>query len=105
MWQPAATSACDLLYVKGLYSDLNGLSDVLCILYVDNCGAIQIAKSFENSKRAKHIDIKLHFLKDIVFRKLISIEYVATHDNIADMFTKSLSDEKLSYFKQKLNIT
>lgn len=100
----AAISACDLIYIKGLYGDLNGLSsDVQCILYMDNSGAIQIAQSFENSKRTKHIDIKHHFLKDIVCKRFLTIQYVATNDNIADMFTKTLSDEKLSNMKTKLN--
>lgn len=63
-----------------------------------------MAKSFENSKRAKHIDIKYHFLKDFVNKKLCHIEYVPTDHNIADVCTKALTSEKLSCIKSKLNI-
>lgn len=101
----AATSACDLLYIKGLYNDFNGSdSEVNCVLYMDNKGAIQLTKSYENSKRTKHIDIKAHFVKELVLKKEMEVEYISTDTNLADLLTKSLSNEKLSYFRQCLNI-
>lgn len=100
-----ATSACDLLYMKGLYQDISGPEcEVKCVLLIDNKGAIQLSKSLENSKRTKHIDIKFHFLKDLTDKKEIDIEYVSTDCNLSDMMTKSLSNEKLLTMKKCLNI-
>lgn len=101
----AATSACELLYLKGLYMDFNGLnSEVKCVLYMDNIGAIQLSKSFENSKRAKHIDTKNHFVKDLVLSKKVDVQYIPTENNLADLCTKSLCHDKLSYLRKCLNI-
>lgn len=103
----AATSACDLLYIKGLCKDfkcVNNISDVKCTLLMDNRGAIELTKSYENSKRAKHIDIKMHFIKDLVDKKILDISYVSTENNLSDLFTKIMSCEKLNYIRSSLNI-
>ncbi|CAH0730285.1 unnamed protein product, partial [Brenthis ino] len=76
----AATSACDLLYIKGLYMDfkcVKNVSDIKCTLLMDNRGAIELTQSYENSKRAKYIDIKMHFIKDLVDKKILDIFYVS----------------------------
>lgn len=101
----AAVSACDLIYTKRLYFDLNfNVSNLNCILYVDNRGALQLTKSFENSKRAKHIDIKTHFIKDLVKKGEFSIQYIQSKSNLADIFTKSLSYERFIELRLLLKI-
>lgn len=92
----AAATAQELVNLKGLSKHLNNNCDAL--LLVDNIGAISMSKSYENSKRTKHIDIRAHFLKDIVERSVISIEYVNFNVNLADLMTKSLCKEKFENF-------
>lgn len=69
---------------------------------MDNIGAIEMAKSFENSKRAKHIDIKIHFIKDLTNKSEFVIKYVSSNENLADVFTKTLSQDK--FMKNCLNL-
>ena len=84
----AATCAQDLINLKGVLQDFK--LDTEVVLYCDNKSAILMSKSHDNSKKAKHIDIKSHYLKNMVSRKLIVIEYVPSTENLADMLTKSL---------------
>lgn len=98
----AATSVCDLINIQGLSKDFN--EDIKGILYVDNRGAIDMTQSFENSKRTKHIDIRYHFIKDLVISNTINIQYVESKSNLADMFTKVLSNEHYYKFRNELNI-
>ena len=58
---------------------------------MDNQGAIHLCNGYENSKRAKHFDIKCHFIKDLVNKGQILIKYVSTQGNVSDVFTKSLT--------------
>ena len=51
-------------------------------------------------ERTKHIDVKLHFIRDVIESKKVKVEKVSTKENPADMFTKSLSSVK---FKHCLN--
>ncbi|GJU04727.1 hypothetical protein Tco_1121157 [Tanacetum coccineum] len=56
----------------------------------DNKGAIDLSKNPVQHSRTKHIEIRHHFLRDNVQKGNISIEKVASEDNIADIFTKPL---------------
>nr|GEY03984.1 hypothetical protein [Tanacetum cinerariifolium] len=54
----------------------------------DNKGAIDLSKNPVQHSRTKHIEICHHFLRDNIQKGNISIEKVASEDNIADIFTK-----------------
>ncbi|GJW28693.1 retrovirus-related pol polyprotein from transposon TNT 1-94 [Tanacetum coccineum] len=63
----------------------------------DNKGAIDLSKNPIQHSRAKHIEIRHHFLCDNVQKGNICIEKVASEDNIADIFTKPLKHEVFNY--------
>lgn len=54
----------------------------------DNIATIQIVKNPVQHSKTKHIDIKVHFIRDCYERKLIHLEQVHTDNNVADLFTK-----------------
>jgi hypothetical protein len=56
----------------------------------DNHGAIHMSKNRVVHKRSKHIHPKYHLIRDAVELQQVSIEAVASEDNIADTFTKNL---------------
>ena len=79
----------DLNIVQVSYSDLvNG----------DNQGAINLAKNPMYHKRSKHIDVKYHFIRSEVQTGSIVLAYIPTDENVADIFTKSVSKVKLDKF-------
>jgi hypothetical protein len=41
--------------------------------------------------RTKHIELDYHFIREKVLNKDISIQFISTHDQPADIFTKGLS--------------
>ncbi|KAJ8881286.1 hypothetical protein PR048_017764 [Dryococelus australis] len=69
-----ATTAAYLVYLQDALQDLENKM-VLHIVYIDNQSAVNMAESFENSKRSRHIDIKMHFLKAVVATKLLILKY------------------------------
>jgi hypothetical protein len=58
--------------------------------YVDNQSAIDYTNNSTNHGRAKHIDIKHHFVREKVISNEIEIHHCASEDNLADPFTKGL---------------
>jgi hypothetical protein len=57
-------------------------------IFCDNDAAIQICKNPVQHSKTKHIDIKIHFIRDCFDRKLIHLEQIDTLNNVADIFTK-----------------
>ena len=60
------------------------------ILFSDNQGALTIAQNPTNYQRAKHIDIRYHFIRQAVQNNKIRIEFVPSNQQLADILTKSL---------------
>jgi hypothetical protein len=54
--------------------------------------------------RSKHIEIKYHYIRDMVQKGALRLQYVATDEQVADVLTKSLSRTKFEYFRDKLSI-
>lgn len=89
-----AASAQEVVNLKGIISEFCKIESIT--LKMDNVSAISMAKSYENSKRGKHIDIKEHFIKDLLSKKVLDVEYVNSENNIADILTKPLCKEKFN---------
>nr|GEU92836.1 retrovirus-related Pol polyprotein from transposon TNT 1-94 [Tanacetum cinerariifolium] len=67
-------------------------------------GSIDISKNPVQHSRTKHIEIRHHFLLENVQKGNISIEKVASEDNIADIFTKPLKREVFNYLRLGLGM-
>ena len=63
------------------------------IIFEDNEGAIFLAKNQQVGMRTKHIDVKYHFIRDLVADNFLDIRYVRSEDNYADIMTKNVSNE------------
>ena len=66
-------------------------------LYCDNSGDVANSREPRSHKRGKHIEKKYHLIREIVNRGDVIVTKILTLDNLADPFTKTLS-EKL-FFK------
>ena len=64
----------------------------------DNAAALKFAEERGVNSRTKHIDLRHHFLHTLVETKLITMNYVCTDDNIADILTKPLLVYKFEKF-------
>nr|KAJ0191866.1 hypothetical protein LSAT_V11C800411080 [Lactuca sativa] len=84
-----AASACcsQVIWIQHQLLDY-GLNYFETPIYCDNEAAIQIAKNPVQHSKTKHIDNKIHFIRDCYERSLIRIEQVHTDNNVADLFTK-----------------
>ena len=54
--------------------------------------------------KSKHIEIKYHYIRDMVQRGAVKLQYVATKEQIADVLTKPLARVKFEYFREKLGV-
>jgi hypothetical protein len=88
----------ELKWVRTLLAELgysNGKSDDdPTDLFSDNQGAIALAKNPVSHSRAKHIDIRHHFVREAIQDKIIWIQYIPTAEMTADSLTKALGREK-----------
>ena len=60
------------------------------LVYCDNKSAIDISKNMVQHSRTKHIDIRHHFIRELVDEQHVVIEQVVTELQLANLFTKPL---------------
>uniref|UniRef100_A0A2N9I4N5 Uncharacterized protein n=1 Tax=Fagus sylvatica TaxID=28930 RepID=A0A2N9I4N5_FAGSY len=54
--------------------------------------------------RTKHIEIDIHFVRDLVSTKALSIRFISSKDQVADTFTKPLPTTKFNVLRDTLNV-
>jgi len=83
-----------------LYHEL-GINIPPPLIVSDNQGALAIAENPTNYQRAKHIDLRYHFIRHALENGQIRIDYVPTSQQPADALTKALGPQK---FQQLLGL-
>src|SRR5438034_9423440 len=59
-------------------------------IFSDNQSALEIAENPANYCKAKHIDIRYHAIRHYLRNDLITVDYVPTNAQAADIFTKAV---------------
>ena len=81
---------CDQDYAKVRLSDLVDPNERPVMCLIDNKGALALSQNPVLHKRLKHIHIHHHAVRRLVNEKQLSMAYIGTKDNIADLMTKGL---------------
>jgi hypothetical protein len=67
-----------------------GITQKELIGYCNNTSAIDISNNPVQHSRMKHIDIKHHFIRELIEEQIVLIKYVPTQRQLANIFIKSL---------------
>ena len=101
----AIAEACkESVWLKGLYAELCG--DNSCItLFCDSQSVIYLTKDHMFHERTKHIDVKNHYVSDVVAQGKLKVWKISTHENPADMMTKPVPIAKFELCSNLVGIT
>ena len=93
----AATHAAkEAIWLHRLIFELFPIPPSTTTLYCDNQAAIKLAIEDNYHARTKHIDIRFHFIRQVVTDNTLTLIYCPTDDMTADILTKSLPKWKVS---------
>jgi len=73
-------------------------------IFYDNTAAICLSKNPILHSRAKHIEIKHHFTRDYVQKRILDIKFIDIEHQWAHIFTKPFTVERFDFIKKKLNM-
>lgn len=84
------------MWLKGLLGELlRRTIDVL--INCDRQSALHLMQNPMYHERSKHIDIKMHFIKDTITSGKVEVTKVDSEENLADALTKVMSKERFEY--------
>lgn len=93
--------------MKWFYSLLSALGLTLkqpSIIWCDNLSAKALVANRVQHARSKHIEIDVHFIRDMVMTDFIEVQYVPSSQQLANSFTKALTYPSFSSFRSKLGL-
>ncbi|MBW0472312.1 hypothetical protein O181_012027 [Austropuccinia psidii MF-1] len=97
----------EVLWLRQLVKELSLCDfDSPTIIFEDNQGCINTANSDSNSntRQMKHVDIKLHFIREAIWNGLIKVIYIPSDKMLADFMTKSVCRPALVRCLNALNV-
>ncbi|KAJ8621549.1 hypothetical protein MRB53_030078 [Persea americana] len=86
----AASSACQVVWLRRILKNLNQVQSSPTVVYCDNISVIKLLKNSVMHGRSKHIDVRFHFLRDLVKDGVVELIQCSTQDQVADVLTKPL---------------
>lgn len=84
----------EAVYLRNFLTELGfqELADV--VIFIDNLGAQKLAENPIFHARSKHIDVRHHFIREVLKNNQVKIKHVPTEDMTADLLTKGLPKPK-----------
>lgn len=102
----AATSAtCQVVWLRRMLQALLQPQMEEIVIFCDNQSTIAFSKNLVFHGGSKHIDIKFHFIRELVKSNEIKLSYYRSKDQFADILTKPLKEEDFNRLKNLLGMT
>ena len=89
-YMAACAAAQEALWLRKLLDDLDEDVTNPVSLKEDNQAGIASSKNPDDHKRSKHIDIRYHFVREKIAAGELTLDYILTEGQLADIFTKAL---------------
>ncbi|CAL0332892.1 unnamed protein product [Lupinus luteus] len=97
-------AACQAVWLEELIKEMKIKIRSPLQLKVDNISAISLSKNPVSHGRSKHIEVRFHFLRNLVTKKRLKLEYCRTELQLADAFTKALKIGRFEELRKKMGI-
>ena len=94
----------ELVWIKQILGDLGIKSEYPIKMFYDNNAAKHIASNAVFHERTKHIDIRYHFVRDVISEGKAVMKKVDTEKNPADMLTKPLPVVKFEFCSKSVSV-
>ncbi|GJW42591.1 retrovirus-related pol polyprotein from transposon TNT 1-94 [Tanacetum coccineum] len=93
----------EAIWLRGLLEEL-GVELNTVAVNCDNQGAIHLSRNHVFHERTKHINVRYHFIREVLEAKTVKVLKVGTKHKAADALTKVVPGLQLQHFLELLNV-
>ncbi|KAK9055823.1 hypothetical protein SSX86_026908 [Deinandra increscens subsp. villosa] len=103
-YRAMANTAAEIVWITHLLRELHALPPDRPTLLCDNQSALFLTQNPVAHKRAKHIDLDYHFIRELVASGKLVTKFIPTKLQVADIFTKCLPRPQFEHFRSCLRL-
>ncbi|KAJ0845099.1 putative RNA-directed DNA polymerase [Helianthus annuus] len=103
-YRGVANVVAELCWIRNLLLELRRPLRKASVVYCDNISAVYLSGNPVQHQRTKHIELDIHFVRDLVQRGDVRILHIPSRYQIADIFTKGLPRVLFDDFRSSLSI-
>jgi hypothetical protein len=92
------------MWLRQILSEFGFQHQHLTSLWCDNKSAIKLAKDPVQNQCRKHMELHMHFIRKLIHDQVIEVLFFPTEDQVANIFTKSLTEAKFSKLRSMLGV-
>jgi len=93
----ASYATCEAIWLKNILKDFGVELSESIKLYEDNQSCIQLSQNPGHHRRTKHIDIRHHYIQEKVEEGVVTLKYITSENQQADILTKGLPVNKFNH--------
>jgi hypothetical protein len=87
-----------------LFTGLFDLDIDATVIFCDNQSFINMSDNLVFHDKMNHIEIWYHYIRDLVHKGVVKLQYVGTNEQVVDVLTKPMSHVKFEYFQDNLGV-
>ncbi|KAJ0726566.1 putative RNA-directed DNA polymerase [Helianthus annuus] len=103
-YKALADTVAELTWLETLLRELCFPVKIAPTLWCDNLGATYLSANPVFHARTKHVEVDFHFVREKVAQRKLHVQFISTHDQIADVFTKALPSQRFLLLRSKLQV-
>ena len=96
--------ACQVMWLMNLLKELDNIEVKVVTLFVDNLSAINLAKNPIAHGRSKHIEMRFHYLRELVCGGQLKPDHCRSEEQLVDLLTKAVINEVFKRLVNKLSL-
>jgi hypothetical protein len=98
------STSCEAIWLWKLLAGLFDLEMEAIMILCDNQSCINMTENPTFHDKMKHIEIWYHYIRDMVQKRAVKLQYVGMDEQVEDVLTKPMSRVKFEYFRDKLGV-
>lgn len=95
-------AATEVVYFRRLLATLGYEQKDPTIIFQDNQSTILWARGQRNHSRTKHLNVKYHYIEELINDGIVELDYMSTTEMMADLLTKPLLDEAFTVLANRM---
>jgi hypothetical protein len=100
----ACSASYEAIWLQKLLTGLFDLEMVATMILCDNQSFIKMTENPRFHDKSKQIEIRYHYICDMVHKGDIKLQYVGTNEKVGDVLTKPPSCVNFEHFRDKLGV-